>query len=72
MTASNLGPQKSFPVPQGVLNHRGLNTVALSIWAFDPRVKLAGFSLAADGIVESSMYPVEAVPQPHWKRRDAY
>jgi len=29
----HIGPQTRFPVPPGVINNRGLNTVALSLWA---------------------------------------
>ncbi|QRW10069.1 glycoside hydrolase family 35 protein [Ceratobasidium sp. AG-Ba] len=42
---ANLGPQFKFPVPQGILNYQGQNTVALVIWnmenvALSPRLKL--------------------------------
>jgi len=29
----HIGPQTRFPIPPGVINNRGLNTVALSLWA---------------------------------------
>lgn len=29
----HIGPQTRFPVPPGVINNRGLNTLALSLWA---------------------------------------
>ncbi len=68
---SNLGPQTSLPVPEGILNHRGKNTVALPLWAFDEGgAKLDGLSLKADGVVETSMKEVESVPQPSWRKRD--
>ncbi|KAL5358314.1 putative beta-galactosidase E [Aspergillus floccosus] len=28
-----LGPQTSFPVPEGILNHNGINYVAVTLWA---------------------------------------
>ncbi|HET9510239.1 MAG TPA: beta galactosidase jelly roll domain-containing protein, partial [Sphingomonas sp.] len=28
---ANIGPQRTFPVPEGILNHRGRNTVALAV-----------------------------------------
>ena len=31
----HIGPQTRFPVPPGVVNNRGLNTLCLSIWAQD-------------------------------------
>ncbi len=29
----HIGPQTRFPIPPGVINNRGLNTLALSLWA---------------------------------------
>jgi len=29
--AANVGPQRTFPVPEGILNHRGPNTLALAV-----------------------------------------
>lgn len=29
----HIGPQTRFPVPPGVINNRGKNTFALSLWA---------------------------------------
>lgn len=33
----HIGPQSRFPVPPGVINNRGLNTLGLSIWAQDDK-----------------------------------
>ncbi|CAE7133094.1 unnamed protein product, partial [Rhizoctonia solani] len=30
---SNLGPQSVYPIPEGILNHRGQNDVLLTIWS---------------------------------------
>ncbi|KAF7353098.1 Beta-galactosidase [Mycena venus] len=32
---NNIGPQTSFPVPQGILNYNGVNTLGISLWAAD-------------------------------------
>jgi len=32
-----LGPQSVFPVPQGILDYDGPNTVAISLWALESR-----------------------------------
>jgi beta-galactosidase GanA len=32
---SNVGPQKSFPIPTGILNPNGVNTIALAVWNAD-------------------------------------
>ncbi|CAE6442843.1 unnamed protein product [Rhizoctonia solani] len=31
--SSNYGPQTAFPIPEGILNHRGDNDVLLTIWS---------------------------------------
>ncbi|KAK7178682.1 glycosyl hydrolase family 35 [Paraphaeosphaeria sporulosa] len=33
--ANGIGPQRRFPVPEGIFNYRGKNTVAISIWALE-------------------------------------
>ncbi|KAL3417481.1 glycosyl hydrolase family 35 [Phlyctema vagabunda] len=71
--ASNLGPQTSFPVPEGIINHRGENTLSLSIWVMSDIAKLDSFYLEADGIIATSMYPTKQMPQLPWAfRKDAY
>ncbi|KAF2461720.1 glycoside hydrolase superfamily [Lineolata rhizophorae] len=68
--ASNLGPQKRFPIPEGILNHRGENTVGLELWAMDPEgASLEDFFLEPVGVVETSMSEVEPLPQPVWEPR---
>ena len=32
---ANLGPQMSFVVQEGILNYRGENTLAVSLWSLD-------------------------------------
>ncbi|KAL3494409.1 galactose-binding domain-like protein [Aspergillus germanicus] len=47
---SNFGPQTTFPIPEGILNYRGKNTIALTLWSLeggDTRVALDGISLVA-------------------------
>lgn len=68
---SNLGPQTSFPVPEGILNHQGTNTVGLSLWALsEGGAKIESFELNADGVVETGMEGVVGMPQPRWERRE--
>ncbi|KAJ6518287.1 glycoside hydrolase family 35 protein [Mycena vitilis] len=33
--ASSLGPQVSYPIPEGILNHHGKNEVLISLWALN-------------------------------------
>lgn len=46
---NHIGPQTSFPVPEGILNYKGENHVGVSLWNMesDPHtvVKLDGFAL---------------------------
>jgi len=46
----HIGPQTKFPVPPGVINNRGKNTLALSLWAMhDEGARLDGVELFAYG-----------------------
>jgi beta-galactosidase len=32
---NNVGPQRVFTIPQGILRHQGTNTLALAVWSYD-------------------------------------
>ncbi|PMD66574.1 glycoside hydrolase family 35 protein [Hyaloscypha bicolor E] len=50
----HIGPQTRFPVPPGVINNRGLNTVALSLWAMsDEGAKLDSVKLISYGAYQT-------------------
>ena len=50
----HIGPQTRFPVPPGVINNRGLNTVALSLWAMtDNGAKLDAVDLISYGAYQT-------------------
>ncbi|TFK34230.1 glycoside hydrolase family 35 protein [Crucibulum laeve] len=52
----NLGPQAKFPVHEGILNHRGENTVAVSLWQMTPGVTIApDLQLVVDQAVEGGV-----------------
>ncbi|OAR01440.1 hypothetical protein LLEC1_04032 [Akanthomyces lecanii] len=71
---SYLGPQTSFPVPEGILNYAGDNWVSLAVWALDTAgAAVPGLSLSARQPVLTGRQPVELVASPKWvKRSDAY
>lgn len=70
---SNIGPQTSFPVPEGILNHRGTNWVALSLWALESEgARLSSFELSHESPVKTGMREVEASEQPKYEERQAY
>ncbi|KAG5733968.1 putative beta-galactosidase A [Termitomyces sp. T112] len=67
---NNIGPQKSFPVPQGVLNYNGQNTLAVSLWAAGSGGgKLESLTLEFTAKVETCGPPVVNAPLTSWSPR---
>lgn len=67
---NNIGPQLSFPVPQGILNYQGTNWVAVEIWARQSSgARLAKFTLEADVPVFTAMAAPRIIDAPKWSRR---
>ncbi|KAF8075232.1 glycoside hydrolase family 35 protein [Lyophyllum atratum] len=66
---SSLGPQTSFPIPEGILNHHGTNDVLISLWALGPQgAKLTKLELNKRATISSSKTAtVNIVPAPAWK-----
>ena len=71
----HLGPQTRFPVPPGILNNRGENTLALSIWA----QTAAGARLNQVELVSYGAYQTDfgfsrdwSTLQPRWTDRSQY
>ncbi|GLB33458.1 putative beta-galactosidase, domain 3 [Lyophyllum shimeji] len=71
---NNIGPQTVFPVPQGILNYNGPNTLAVSLWALGSGgAKLNSLGLHLTAKVESSMTTVINQPLTAWlPRPEAY
>ncbi|EGU81550.1 hypothetical protein FOXB_07937 [Fusarium oxysporum f. sp. conglutinans Fo5176] len=71
---NNIGPQTKFPVPEGILNYKGENTVALTLWALDEAgARVKGFRLEADGIIQSGYKKPGLANLAGWQERpDAY
>lgn len=71
---NNIGPQTSFPVPEGILNHHGTNYIAVSLWGFDAGGnKLAGLKLVPTAQVQTGYGRVATVDSPAYaKRAGAY
>tara|TARA_R110002003_G_scaffold120_6_gene10656 strand:- start:14354 stop:16240 length:1887 start_codon:yes stop_codon:yes gene_type:complete len=68
---NGVGPQRRFPVPEGVLNYRGENYVAVSIWAVEEGgVKPAGFELVAGMRVKTGYKGIEPSPMSVWETRE--
>lgn len=68
--ANNLGPQSSFPVPEGILNYRGNNTIGLVIWAVTSSgANVPDFQLTAGTPVLTGRNPVQQAEMPAWSAR---
>ncbi|KAG8685190.1 hypothetical protein FRC11_010962, partial [Ceratobasidium sp. 423] len=50
---ANLGPQFKFPIPEGILNHHGENTVAVAIWSMENIQLSPNLKLTIEGIFDS-------------------
>jgi len=67
---SNVGPQTKFPVPEGILNYRGVNYLGLSLWGLEGgATKLDGLALAVDGVLWSGLGEVGTVEARHYEKR---
>ena len=71
---NNIGPQQSYPVPQGILDYQGTNYIALSLWALDKDgAKVEGLRLEAGGVIQSGYGDVPlSYLTPYEMRPDAY
>ncbi|CAE6491515.1 unnamed protein product, partial [Rhizoctonia solani] len=59
---SNLGPQTVYPIPEGILNHRGENDVLLTIWSLDSTgAKIPTIELVASPAFASSKEVVRSL-----------
>ena len=67
---SNLGPQNSFPVPEGILNYNGTNFVSITLWSLDPQgARLGGLLLLDRGAIQSGYQRPALSPLPRWEKR---
>ncbi|KAF2094930.1 beta-galactosidase [Rhizodiscina lignyota] len=66
----NVGPQDTYPVPEGILNYHGENWVAVALWALEKGgAKLTGLDLGADAVIVSALEPITNSPMPGWEKR---
>ncbi|KAK5163099.1 uncharacterized protein LTR77_010883 [Saxophila tyrrhenica] len=71
---NNVGPQKSFPVPEGIFNYHGTNYLAFALWSLEAEgAKVGGLELSVNGTVLSGYGDVPMSPMSSWsKRKGAY
>lgn len=68
---NNIGPQVRFPVPEGILNYRGKNWLAISLWNLENGpVKVEDLKLVAGPEIYSGLRDVELVHSPKWTKRE--
>ncbi|KAF2818508.1 hypothetical protein CC86DRAFT_336927 [Ophiobolus disseminans] len=72
--ANGIGPQRRYPVPEGILNYRGENYIGVSIWALEEGgAKPEGFELVAGMPVKTGYKGLKMAPMTGWeKRKNAY
>ena len=71
LLVNNLGPQTTYPVPEGILNHNGDNYLALTLWSLDATgAKLAGLKLQADAVIKSGYSKPALVEGETWQQRE--
>ncbi|RDX44129.1 hypothetical protein OH76DRAFT_1446217 [Lentinus brumalis] len=67
---ANLGPQTRFPVPQGILDFHGKNTVAVVIWALDDTPMSPILKLVVSNVLDGGVGPI-TLNKPRWQPRAA-
>lgn len=65
---ANIGPQTIFPVPQGILDYNGTNTVAAALWALENSSVSPTLELVVDNVYEGGVGPI-ATNNPSWSPR---
>ncbi len=67
---NNLGPQFTYPVPEGILNYNGMNYIGVTLWALDSEgAKLNSLDLTAEMPVMSGFSKPALSPQPPYHPR---
>ncbi|KAI0632368.1 glycoside hydrolase superfamily [Trametes polyzona] len=65
---ANVGPQASFPVPVGILDPNGKNTVAVALWALENSKVSPSLELVVDAVLDGGVGRV-ATNNPKWSAR---
>lgn len=67
---SNVGPQTTFPVPEGILNYHGKNYLGIVLWGLDAgATKIQGLELGVDAVIWSGREEVGVVEGQDYARR---
>ncbi|KXS95688.1 hypothetical protein AC578_838 [Pseudocercospora eumusae] len=67
---NHIGPQKVFPVPEGIWQYRGSNRVCVSLWALESKgARIEDLHLVAEREIQTGFGEVEMAPGSSWARR---
>ncbi|KAK7409212.1 hypothetical protein QQX98_008588 [Neonectria punicea] len=67
---SNVGPQSTFPVPEGIMDYNGEDWIGLLVWALDAEgIKGVSVRLEASTVLYTARQPVALVSSPPHKER---
>ena len=70
LTVNNIGPQNSFPVPEGIFNYQGTNYVAMTVWAQSTRgAQISNLTIKANAFIQSGFGPVALSPMSGYQMR---
>lgn len=65
-----------FPVPPGILDYAGINTLGVVVWAQDEGGAEAGVELKSEGVLEGGIYgglrDIGKDLRPEWSDRSEY
>jgi hypothetical protein len=67
---NNIGPQTTYPCPEGIWNYHGTNWVAVSLWSLESDGALIdNLALVAGPVIQTGRGPVQLVESPAWSPR---
>lgn len=66
----HIGPQARFPIPEGVINHHGRNTIGITVWAMEEGgASLGGMEWDVRMPTITGFGDIKLSPAPKWKER---
>lgn len=67
---NNVGPQTSYPVPEGIFDYHGTNYIAFALWSLEADgAKVAGLELSVNGTILSGYGDIPMSPMSNWSER---
>ena len=66
----HIGPQSRYPVPEGILNYHGENTLALTVWGMEEGARLGGLKWDIGMVSETGYGGIKLSKAPEWEERE--